>query len=113
MERSLVQTALDRGDLFLAEPKVAGTHHTLHLLDAAPTIAPVTAGCRSVQAIATSPGDRPCRAPTARRRSTSARFCDSFGSLNSGSRRRQSSLARLAARSRVIAPVSNPEAIGE
>lgn len=50
----------------------------------APTIAPVTARFRNVQAIATSPGDFPCRAPMARSRSTSARFFESFGSWNSG-----------------------------
>src|SRR5271168_2239476 len=78
----------------------------------APTIAPVTAGWRSVQAMATSPGERPCRAPTVRSLSTSSRFFESFGSRNSGLRLRKSSAGKAAARSRVIAPVSKPEAIG-
>lgn len=44
-----------------------------------PTIAPVTAGSRSVQAIATSPGVRLYFAPISRRCSTSFRFRESRG----------------------------------
>src|SRR5205823_11873469 len=79
----------------------------------APTMAPVTAGFRNVQAIATCPGGRPWRSPTLRKRSTSARFFDSLGSWNSASRLLQSLDGRASARSRVIAPVNKPEAIGE
>ena len=69
--------------------------------------------------IAQRPGDRdlPGRTSMAfadfRSRSTRARFFESFGSWNSRSRLRQSLSGRLAARSRVIAPVNKPEAIGE
>ena len=52
-------------------------------------------------------------AALARRRSTRARFSVSLGSLNSGLRLRQSAGGKAAMRSRVIAPVSRPEAIGE
>src|SRR5215469_13573305 len=45
-----------------------------------PTIAPVTAGWFSVQAMATSPGARPCSFPIVRRCSTSLRLRDSSGS---------------------------------
>ena len=57
----------------------------------APTIAPVTAGFLRVHAIATSPGERPWRFPISRSRSTSARFCESLGSLKFALVRRQSS----------------------
>ena len=69
MRGSLVYAALGGGGVFLAEPELPGTRHASTCLTLrAPTIATVIAGCRSVQAIATSPGDRPCRAPMAHMR---------------------------------------------
>ena len=78
-----------------------------------PTIAPVTDGLFSVQAIATSPGVRPCRAPISRSNSTSCRFRESNGSWKLGRLRRQSSPVKFATRSRVMAPVSKPADMGE
>src|ERR1700719_1625084 len=79
----------------------------------APTMAPVTAGWCSVQASATSPADRLWRLAIACKRSTSARLRERFGSVKSGCLLRQASWGSLAARSRVMAPVSRPDAIGE
>ena len=59
-----------------------------------PTIAPSTAGLRSVQATATAPGVVSWRSATAVRRSTSSRFRESCGSLKRWSCLRQSSSAR-------------------
>src|SRR5437588_5482994 len=56
----------------------------------APTIAAVTAGCRSTHATATWFARRPYFWPTFRNRSTRARFFESLGSRNSGFRLRQS-----------------------
>ena len=76
-------------------------------------IAPSTAGLRSVHATATAPGETPCRSATRFSRSTSSRFFESCGSWKRSLRRRQSLSGRLSIRSRVIFPVSIPEAIGE
>jgi len=48
--------------------------------DRIPTMAAVTSGRRSTQAIATSPGVRPCRCPIKRSRSASSKFRDRLGS---------------------------------
>jgi hypothetical protein len=46
----------------------------------APTMAAVTAGCRKTQAMATSPGDLPCRLPMPRSTSTKRKFRENNGS---------------------------------
>jgi len=79
----------------------------------APTMAAVTAGLCNVHATATAPGDVSWRRPIARNRSTNARLADNPGSLKSGWCLRQSSSGRVEIRSRVMAPVNSPEAIGE
>src|SRR5207244_9240243 len=79
----------------------------------APTIAPVTAGLRSVQAIATSPGERPWRFPISRSFSTNSRGRERRGSWKSRWLLRQSSFGSFGARSRVIAPGGRPDAHGE
>ena len=78
-----------------------------------PTIAPSTAGFFNVQATATAPGVLSSRVATFLSRSTSARCRESYGSLKRSLCLRQSSEGRLSIRSRVIAPVSRPEPIGE
>src|SRR5579862_8996694 len=50
----------------------------------APTIAPVTAGLRSVQATAIDPAEARCCRPMDWRLLTRARFAERFGSLKSG-----------------------------
>jgi hypothetical protein len=59
------------------------------------------------------PGRPQRRRATRWSRSTSSRCRDSCGSWKRASRTRQSSSGRRSTRWRVIAPLSNPEAIGE
>src|SRR5438552_1450839 len=68
-----------------------------------PTIAPSTAGLRSVQAMATAPGTVSWRSATAAKRSTISRLRESSGSRKRGSCLRQSSSGMLAIRSRAMA----------
>ena len=70
----------------------------------APTMAPVTPGKGSVQAMATAAGVTPWRSATGPRAAARARLCDSAGSVKSGSSARQSPGSRRAARSAVNAP---------
>ncbi len=63
--------------------------------------------------MATSPGVALRRLPMARSLSTNRRLRDSSGSWKFGLSFRQSSSGSLAIRSRVIAPVSSPDAMGE
>ena len=69
-----------------------------------PTMAAVTAGWRSVQAMATSPAVRPWRAPMRRISSASSRLRESCGSWKAGARRRKSSFGKPATRSLVMLP---------
>jgi hypothetical protein len=105
----------DVGYIRVAELEAAGAEYCVDL------VGPTEADDRSVYRwIAQPPGRRDrascgvlCRAATVWSRSTRARCRDSCGSTKPTSCLRQSSSARLAIRSRVIAPVSSPEPIGE
>src|SRR4029453_4258127 len=78
----------------------------------APTMVAVIVGLRSPHGMAICPGGRPYFRPTFRKRSTRARFFDSLGSRNSGSRLRQSLSGNFAVRSRGIDPVKRTECLG-
>ena len=78
----------------------------------APTIAPVTPGQLSVQAIATDETDVPCRCAMGFRASRSATLRSRLGELNSGDRRRQSSFAMCETLWALNRSVSNPDCIG-